>query len=91
MLRQVSALFHDIKIAVGSVETNLNRSFVVAQNALFAGKRLQPQKAVYDYRDYEFAYALSKIQDLKVSQGVLEPVSYTHLDVYKRQSAECPR
>ena len=72
VLRQVSALFHDIKIAVGSVETNLNHSFVVAQNALFAGKRLQPQKGVYDYRDYEFAYALSKIQDLKVNQGVLE-------------------
>lgn len=72
VLRQVAALFHDIKIAVGSVETSLNRSFVVAQNALFAGKRLHPQKNIYDYRDYEFAYALSKIQDLKVNKGVLE-------------------
>ena len=27
VLRQVAALFHDIKIAVGSVETSLNRSF----------------------------------------------------------------
>ena len=72
MIRQVAALFHDIKIAVGSVETNLNRSFIIAQNALYAGRRLHPQKNIYHYRDYEFAYAISRIQGLKIEEGVLE-------------------
>ena len=72
VIRQVAELFHDIKIAVGSVETNLNRSFVIAQNALYAGRRLHPQKNIYHYRDYEFAYAISRIQGLKIEEGVLE-------------------
>lgn len=71
-MNQVCEIFHDVKIAIGSVETNLNSSFVVAQNALFAGKHLHPGKSLYDYRDYEFIYALSRIQDLKINQGVLE-------------------
>ncbi|MDO5349229.1 MAG: helix-turn-helix domain-containing protein [Lachnospiraceae bacterium] len=72
IMEQISRIFHDVKIAIGSVETNLNASFVVAQNALFAGKHLHPGKSRYDYRDYEFIYALSRIQDLKINQGVLE-------------------
>lgn len=72
IMKQVCGIFHDVKIAVGSVESNLNTSFVVAQNALFAGKHLHPGKGLYDYRDYEFIYALSKIQDLKINPGVLE-------------------
>lgn len=72
VMKQVRSLFHDVKIAVGSVEASLNHSFVVAQNALYAGRRLNPHESIYDYKDYEFAYALSKIKDLKVNQGVLE-------------------
>lgn len=72
IMKRVGEIFHDVKIAIGSVETNLNASFVVAQNALFAGKHLHPGKNLYDYRDYEFIYALSRIQDLKINQGMLE-------------------
>lgn len=84
VLKQVSTLFHDVKIAVGSTGVHLNDSFIMAQNALFAGRRLHPNESIYHYKNYEFAYALSKIQDLKISKGVLELFEQTqHVDLFQ--------
>lgn len=72
MLTQLSELLHDVKIAVGNIDISLNRSFVIAQNTLFAGKRLDPDKTFYDYSDYELAYALSCAQHIHFSDGITE-------------------
>ena len=71
-LEQICQLFNDVKVAIGREDSNLNRSFLTAQNAMFAGKRLNPEKPIYHYRDYELAYALSGIQQLSPIPGIDE-------------------
>ena len=72
ILEQIGALFNDVKNAIGRVATNLNESFVTAQNTMFAGKRLYPENMVYDYRDFEFAYAISGLRQMQLDAKVNE-------------------
>lgn len=72
MLQQICEHFNDIKFAIGKSERSLYESFVSAQNTLFAGKNLHPDKNVYFYGDYELEYALSSIKMLDFDDGVIE-------------------
>ena len=59
IIKELSMLFNDVSFAIGRTGPNLNEAFVSAQNTMFAGKRLYPESMIYDYRDFEFAYAIS--------------------------------
>ena len=72
MLGQICRLFSDVKIAIGRVDSSLYRSYVTAQNTLFAGIHLLPEESIYRFHDYELAYALSNIPKIDFHAGVYE-------------------
>lgn len=78
IIKDLSMLFNDVSIATGRTGPNLNEAFVSAQNTMFAGKRLYPESMIYDYRDFEFAYAISGLRqvqfDTKINELFAQPI-----------------
>lgn len=72
IVEQLDRQFRDVKFATGNVDSNLHRSLISAKEALFAGRRLHPDRSQYNYKDYEFAYALAGIQNLAISPEMRE-------------------
>lgn len=78
IIKELSMLFNDVSFATGRTGPNLNEAFVSAQNTMFAGKRLYPESMIYDYRDFEFAYAISGLRqvqfDTKINELFAQPI-----------------
>ena len=78
IIKELSMLFSDVSFATGRTGPNLNEAFVSAQNTMFAGKRLYPESMIYDYRDFEFAYAISGLRqvqfDTKINELFAQPI-----------------
>lgn len=72
VLNEIRTILCDIKISIGKIDENLNRSYLFAKNTLFAGQRLFPERRIFHYKDFEFIYAISDIKNLAPSQMIQE-------------------
>ena len=98
IIKELSMLFNDVSFATGRTGPNLNEAFVSAQNTMFAGKRLYPESMIYDYRDFEFAYAISGLRqvqfDTKINELFAQPIYddlVQTLEVFFKERATRPR